>query len=515
MVGKMNSESWKDCFRLLVENVKDYAFFLLDPAGRVMHWNMGAQRMLGYSRAEIGKRHFSVFYTPEDRQAGRPETELRTARTTGRCETEGWRLRKNGLRFWASEVLMAMRDGSGRLRGFARVSRDLTERREAEDALRMMNESLERRVRERTAALESYQRELKSLALQLSRTELQERQRLAADLHSNLAQLLALCEIKLASLTESSAREKTGHVLEHLRDYIDQAIHYTRSLMSRLSPPVKKRRHLAWAIKAVIDEMETHGLKVQFHDDCKRKPVEPEVLALLYQGVRELLFNVLKHAGSQRVKVSLRCGEKFVEVHVRDYGVGFSRSSRARNGTGFGLLHLRERLALLGGHLDILRNGSQGTHVLMAVPRKKTAQVQDASAALKQKLAPRKAPIRVLIVDDNKLMRQGLSKVLGEQPDLRVVGEAATGQAAVALARRLKPDVVLMDVNMPGMDGIEATRQISRGVRRTSVIGFSIHEDKHIAEAIKKAGACAYVAKQESPDKLYAVIRHHSGPGGQ
>ncbi|PYX28910.1 MAG: hypothetical protein DMG80_15550, partial [Acidobacteria bacterium] len=236
----------------------------------------------------------------------------------------------------------------------------------------MMNESLERRVRERTGALESYQRELKLLALQLSRTEVQERDRLAADLHSNVAQLLALCEIKLASINRSSPREKTEKVLENVRQCVEQAIHYTRSLMSRLSPPVQRRKHLAWAIKAVVYEMRTHGLKVDLRDDCKQKPLDPEVLGLVYQGVRELLFNVLKHSRSERAKVFLRCVHDWIEVHVRDYGIGFSRSARLKNGSfGFGLQHLRERLGLLGGRFEILPNGPKGTHILLAVPRKK------------------------------------------------------------------------------------------------------------------------------------------------
>ena len=130
-------------------------------------------------------------------------------------------------------------------------------------------------------------------------------------------------------------------------------------------------------------------------------------------------------------------------------------------------------------------------------------------------MTPPRSRIRVLIVDDNELMREGLRKVLGDQQDLRVIGEASNGEAAVTLARRLKPDVVLMDVNMPGMDGIEATRRIRRQVRGAAVIGFSVHEDKHTAEAIRKAGACAYVTKQESPDRLYDVIRHHSSAPAQ
>ena len=514
-MGKDSGNTLQDRFRLLVENIPDYAMFLLDASGRVVEWNIGAKRLLGYSAEEILQQNFAVFFPPQDRKAGKPRTELRVAKQKGRWEDEGWRVRKDGSRFWAREILTAVRDSSGKLTGFVKITRDLTERREGEDALRMMNESLERRVRERTAALESYQRELKSLALQLSRAEMQERHRLAADLHSNLAQLLALCEIKLASIDNFSPREKTDKVLENVRHYVEQAIHYTRSLMSRLSPPVQKRKQLAWAIKAVVEEMRAYGLEVELEDDCKRKPLDPEVLGLLYQGVRELLFNVLKHSRCNRAKVSLRCINNSVEVRVRDYGVGFPRPGRPKSGlSGFGLVHLRERLGLLGGRLEILPNGPKGTHILMAVPGKKP-EPRLADASLLKRLAPPQSRIRVLIVDDNELMREGLRKVLGDQQDLRVIGEASNGEVAVSLARRLKPDVVLMDVNMPGMDGIEATRQIRHRVPGAAVIGFSIHEDKHIADAIKKAGACAYVTKQESPDRLYDVIRHHSRVSAQ
>lgn len=512
-MGKMDRRDiWQERFRQLVENVTDYAFFTLDPAGRVTEWNVGGERLLGYRAEDILHENFAVFYTPADRKIDRPSAELRAARRTGRVENEGWRVRKDGSHFWAGEVLSATRDRSGKVIGFTRIIRDLTERREAEDALRMMNESLERRVRERTAALESYQRELKSLALQLSRTELQERHRLAADLHGNLAQLLALCEIKLASISDFSPREKTDKVLENVRHYVEQAIHYTRSLMSRLSPPVRRRRQLAWAIKALVEEMAIHGLKVELQDECKGTPVDSEVLALLYQGVRELLFNVLKHSRCAHAKVTLRCVEGIVEVSVRDYGVGFPRSTRTKKRLfGFGLQHLRERLKLVGGRLEILPNVPKGTHILMAAPRKKNSHRVVEASDLKEKVAPRRSSIRVLIVDDNKLMREGLRKVLSEQQDLKVIGDASTGEAAVAMVRRLKPDVVLMDINMAGMGGVQATREISRRSRRTAVIGFSIHEDKRTADTIRKAGARAYVTKQESPEKLYATIRDHSG----
>jgi PAS domain S-box-containing protein len=135
-----------DSFRLLVEAVRDYAIFLLDPTGHVVTWNAGAERLKGYTAAEILGQHFSRFYPPEDVAAGKPARQLEQAARDGRTEDEGWRVRKDGSRFWANVIMTALRDPAGRLTGFAKITRDLTERKQAE-------ESLEQRVRERTAEL--------------------------------------------------------------------------------------------------------------------------------------------------------------------------------------------------------------------------------------------------------------------------------------------------------------------------------------------------------------------------
>lgn len=129
-------------FRLLVEGVEDYAIFMLDPDGRVASWNKGAERIEGYGAEEILGRHFSAFYTAEDLQRGHPENELRAAASTGRCEEEGIRVRKDGSRFWASVLITALNDESGSLRGFSKVVRDVTERKRSEDALRRSFDSL-------------------------------------------------------------------------------------------------------------------------------------------------------------------------------------------------------------------------------------------------------------------------------------------------------------------------------------------------------------------------------------
>jgi PAS domain S-box-containing protein len=129
-----------DLYRLLVESVGDYAIFALDPDGYILSWNAGAQRIKGYTAAEVVGQHFSIFYPRELVAGGFPEFELRTAANTGRFEDEGWRLRKDGSRFWANVVITALRNERGELTGFAKVTRDLTERREAEEALRESEE---------------------------------------------------------------------------------------------------------------------------------------------------------------------------------------------------------------------------------------------------------------------------------------------------------------------------------------------------------------------------------------
>ncbi|HEX8868450.1 MAG TPA: PAS domain S-box protein, partial [Lentzea sp.] len=124
-----------ELFRLLVQGVRDYGIFMLDPGGHVVSWNTGAERIKGWAAEEIIGRHFSTFYPPEDVRAGKPEWELRVAKAEGALEDEGWRVRKDGTRFWANVIITALYDDTGELRGFGKVTRDMTERRRAEQQL--------------------------------------------------------------------------------------------------------------------------------------------------------------------------------------------------------------------------------------------------------------------------------------------------------------------------------------------------------------------------------------------
>ncbi len=140
MVNLADRKPTEDSFRLLVESIVDLAIYMLDSEGRVTTWNPGAERIKGYAAPEILGKHFSLFYPPEDREAGRPERELSLAREHGRHEAEGWRVRKDGSRYWANVVLSAVRNGSGEAVGFATVTRDMTRRKEAEERLRQSEE---------------------------------------------------------------------------------------------------------------------------------------------------------------------------------------------------------------------------------------------------------------------------------------------------------------------------------------------------------------------------------------
>ena len=143
----------EDLFRLFVERVKEYAIFLLDEDGCVISWNPGAEAFKGYRPDEILGRSFEVFYLEEDRLAGKPQRLLEEAKKNGRVEDEGWRVRKDGRPFWADVVITSLVDKSGRFAGYAKVTRDMTDRRDAEERLRLTNQDLERRVQERTTQL--------------------------------------------------------------------------------------------------------------------------------------------------------------------------------------------------------------------------------------------------------------------------------------------------------------------------------------------------------------------------
>jgi CheY-like chemotaxis protein len=236
-------------------------------------------------------------------------------------------------------------------------------------------------------------------------------------------------------------------------------------------------------------------------------PLPEEMRILVFETVRELLFNCAKHSGVQRAEVSIALNDATLCVTVSDEGVGFDPLKHAKPGkmgTGFGLFSIRERLQLVGGALEIASAPGAGCRFQLRVP----FGVAEGTGDVQPSPGPPAPCIRVLLVDDHAVVRQGLSLMLSKEPDIEVIGEAQDGWQALELAKRLVPDIVLMDISIPGLNGIEATRIICAELPDTRVIGLSmLYEEGERSEAIRAAGAVGYVSKSAPSGDLLAALR--------
>lgn len=406
---------------------------------------------------------------------------------------------------------------NGSISGVFMQGVDLTERRKAQEELKAVNETLEERVKERTAALLSYQDQLRSLASQLSGAEEEQRQQIATELHDNLGQLLAVSKMKLIQLENDYYSERASKDFRQLREVIDDAITYTRELMSDLKPPPSMEGDLRGSIDWVIGKVEKRGLTVTVDDDEQPKPLDEEVRAIVLQSLRELLFNVVKHTSEKEAVVTLKRKEDQLQVVVKDEGKGFDSEKMVlapgKEG-GFGLFNVRERIDLIGGSVDIDSVVGKGTKVTLSVPLAEEKEVTDKDGKITRaepvKPAERRSEdymVKVLLVDDHQMFRKGIRKIIDDEDDMMVVGEASDGKEAIKLSRKLSPDVILMDVNMPEMDGVEATRQIMSEESQIRIIGLSFYDDERIVKEMRKAGATAFLTKFEAFESLIVSIR--------
>lgn len=491
-------------FRLVIEGVRDYGIFALDPEGHVVSWNAGAERIKGWKAEEILRHHFSVFYPGEDGRA-RSMRNLEDAIREGRVEDEGWRVRKDGTRFWANVVITALHDEAGALRGFSKVTRDITERRRAEEAL-----DLARQEAEQASAAKS---------LFLSRMSHELRTPLNAIL--GFAQLLELDRGQTME-TDRGSIEQILRAGRHLLALIDEVLDIARIEAGKLGlaiAPTPIDAIIAEAIGLSLPEAEMRGIAIR-RVPATLPPVAADPRRLL-QVLLNLLSNAIKYnRESGEVVVRAVAGEGRVRVLVEDTGIGidpaqaselfqpFTRlaAGAARSeGTGLGLSLSRALIEAMDGSLGHAprADGAEGACFWFDLPLAPEAPVPhvineaESAAALS---APR--PVTILLIEDNLANAQLIEAVVARHlPEARLVS-AMQARLGLDLACRHQPDLVLLDLHLPDRDGDWVLAELQAVLPRLPVILLT-------ADAIAAQGdwqACGATAVLTKPIDVPALL---------
>jgi len=490
-------------FRLLIEGVVDYAVYMLDPDGIITSWNAGAQRIKGYGRDEIIGCHVSAFYTDEDVDAGRPWEELARARREGRAEDEGWRVRKDGKRFWARVVLSALYDAEGRLRGFAKVTQDLSGRRQIQDL-----EKAARNVNEFIATLAHQLRN----PLAPIRSAVEVMARMAGD-DPNHETLRATIERQSAQLARI------------VDDLIDIA-RLTRGTLRIERAPVELAQALQRAAETAAPLIEAGKHRLEIDLPSQGLVVEGD-LHRLTQLLANLLNNAARYtAPGGRITVQGAREGGWASIQVRDTGRGIEpqllerifdmfvqgRAALERVGGGLGVgLALARRIAEAhGGTLAAHSAGEgKGAEFTLRLPLHDKAKMPAPPARAEP--ATTVAAKRVLVVDDNidaAATLELLLKSLGHD-----TCAAYDGHQALRLADEFDPDVVLLDIGMPGLDGYEVARRLralkrERPMRIVAITGWGQDADRRRS---REAGFDVHLVKPVDPTLLTRVIGNN-GP---
>jgi PAS domain S-box-containing protein len=494
-------------FRLLVEAVQDYAIFMLDPEGRVASWNPGAERIKGYRPSEILGQHFSRFYPADRIAAGWPRHELDVARKTGRFEDEGWRLRKDGSRFWANVVITAVHDDAGTLLGFAKVTRDLTEK-------------------QRVETLEAEGKQINEFLAMLGH-----------ELRNPLAPIRNAVAVMGAKGTPDPttawARELIERQVGHLSRLVDDLLDVGRITSGKITLQRTQVDLADVVTRAVEAARPLHDQRRQTLEvDLGSEPqaVEGDATRLV-QVVLNLLGNAAKYTPEGgHVWVRLRRQGNHALLSVRDDGMGMTADlvpkvfdifvqggrslDRSEGGLGIGLTLVRRLLELHGGTITAQSSGpGHGSEFVVRLPlaRGPVAEASGAPPPKAEKVRARR--LRVLVVDDNPDATESMAMLLGLWG--HDVTTAKDGAAALAAARREHPQVVLLDIGLPGMDGYEVARRIRADAETKRAVlvamtGYGQAEDRQRAHA---TGFALHLVKPVEPEALrraLEVIEHGS-----
>jgi PAS domain S-box-containing protein len=490
--------------RLMIESVQDYAIFMLDSDGRITSWNLGAERIKGYKSAEIIGQHFSIFYSSEDNANGKPERELEVAKRVGRVEDEGWRVRKDRSQFWANVVITALFDSGGVLRGFAKIIRDMTDKRQVEQ-LQVADKQ-------------------KNVFLAM----------LAHELRNPLAPIRNGVELlKLKSGSEPAILETTKMMerqVTHLVRMVDDLLDVSRIVTGKIhldKEPIDVSAFIERAIEEVQPTIDARGHELMVTRPARPITVEGDVVRLA-QVVSNLVSNAAKYTEKpSRIWLSVEPREDEVLLHVRDEGVGMTEDelsrifnlfeqadtsmARTRGGLGIGLTLVKRIVELHGGNVSATSPGpSQGSEFVVRLPLTERATAPTGPGAYVGRELARQPGRRILVVDDNvdaALSVERLLKQWGHE-----VQTVFNGPEALERANAFRPHLVLLDIGMPGMSGYEVAKNLRarpefESVVITALTGYGQAEDRRRS---REAGFNHHLTKPPDPVALAALL---SAPG--
>ena len=516
-------------FRLLVEGVSEYAIFMLDVNGRIASWNVGAQRIKGYAAEEIIGQHISIFYPQEARDSGWPDHELQQASEKGSFVDTGWRVRKDGSRLWANVTITALRDGVGRLLGFAKLTRDLTENKRVE-AIELANE-------EREQLLDA-ERSARMAAQRATRVKDEFLATLSHELRTPLSAILGWTQILLRDdIPAATDQRRAIQVIDRNAraqvQLIDDLLDLSRIMAGKIRldlQEVSMPDIVQKAIDSALPTAQAKGIQLTSLLEPSNTGVSADS-ARLQQVVWNLLSNAIKFTprGGQ-VEVLLQRVNSHVELSVADTGIGIpasflplvfdrfsqrdSSSTRAHGGLGLGLAICKQLVELHDGSIRVASAGEgHGSTFFVDLPVS-PGQADETrghpsveAEAIDATTLPRLEGVHAFAIDDEPDAREVLTHVLERQG--AVVTAFSSAHDALVALRSTRPGVIVSDVGMPGMDGYQMIRALRATESRESRIpalaltAFARAEDR---KRSLQAGFQAHLAKPFDVAELVLMV---------
>jgi PAS domain S-box-containing protein len=484
-------------FRLLVDGVKDYAIFMLDADGKVVSWNTGAESIKGYTAPEIIGKHFSVFYTPEDLARNWPEHELVVARAEGRFEEEGWRVRKDGSRFWASVVIAALYDNEHRVRGFAKVTRDLTSRRRIE-------------------ALQESERQMNEFLAML-----------AHELRNPLASIVNALSLMRSTPGQEQAEfqgviERQTTLLARIVDDLLDISRITRGKIALKKEVLDVNEVVARTLESCRPLIDAHKHAVELRLPDERLPVDADSTRLS-QVVLNLISNAVKYTPEEgRITIAMSREDGEAVLRVRDTGIGIPAAllpkvfdlfvqgdrslDRTEGGLGIGLTLVKRLVEMHRGSVSASSGGlGEGSEFVVRLP---LALGRDVAHGFVKEELPR-APVtrrRLLVVDDNRDFADTLGALFETMGhDVRI---AYNGIDAVSATAEYRPDAVFLDIGLPGRNGYDVARMLrsSPELADVTLVAFTGYGQVEDRRRVREAGFDYHVVKPADAAELAKIV---------